>query len=210
MFSCGIFETFKNSGGCFWKSSHRGKLAIFNVVLFTLLHLLLTRWWDMWLMHDVAWLWEEQADSRNMCQNKKKYCSFCFTLIRIDTILSKNIYNNFQNLLFRKLLTQSGNQTYIFWKFYVPADILWLPKTVRRVLGYTTAHMLILNITFLWNKKILNLSFRRHILRSYWFLVEVIFKNPFLMILANFFFVVSQLKIYPAVHLNTSKALTLL
>ena len=88
--------------------------------------------------HDVAWLWEEQADSRNVCRNKKKYCSYCITLIRIDTILSKNIYNNFQNLLFRKLLAQSGDHTDIFWKFYSPADILWLPKNVGRVSGYTT------------------------------------------------------------------------
>ena len=142
MFSCGICETFKNSGGCAWKHvtyyyvGH--KLAIFNAVLFFLLHILLTRWWDMRLKHDVAWLWEEQADSRNVCRNKKKYCSYCITLIRIDTILSKNIYNNFQNLLFRKLLAQSGDHTDIFWKFYSPADILWLPKNVGRVSGYTT------------------------------------------------------------------------
>ena len=95
VFSCGICETFKNSGGCAWKHvtyyyvGH--KLAIFNAVLFFLLHILLTRWWDMRLKHDVAWLWEEQADSRNVCRNKKKYCSYCITLIRIDTILSKNI-----------------------------------------------------------------------------------------------------------------------
>ena len=59
-------------------------------------------------------------------------------LIRIDTILSKNICNNFQNLLFKKLLAQSGDQTDIFRKFYLPADTPWSPKTVGRVLGYTT------------------------------------------------------------------------
>ena len=68
----------------------------------------------------------------------KQYCSCCDILIRIDTNLSKNIQNNFQNLLFKKLLAQSGGQTDIFWKFYSPADTLWLPKTVGRVLGYTT------------------------------------------------------------------------
>ena len=103
-----ICKTFKGSGGCFWKhvtyyyviKNYIGhKLAIFNPVIFILLDLLLTRWWDMRLMHDVAWLWEEQADSRNLCRNKKKYCSCCITLIRINTILSKNIYNDFQNLL---------------------------------------------------------------------------------------------------------------
>ena len=143
VFSCGICETFKDIGVCFWKhyygiKNYIGhKLAIFNAVIFTLLYLLLTWWRDMRLKCDVAWLWEEQADSRNICRNKKKYCSCCITFIRIDTILSKNIYNNFQNLLFRKLLTQWGNQTDICWKFYLPADILWLPKTVGRVLGYT-------------------------------------------------------------------------
>ena len=35
-------------------------------------------------------------------------------------------------------------------------------------------------------------------------------KNPFVMFLANFIFVASNLKVNPAVHLNTSKALTLL
>ena len=38
------------------------------------------------------------------------------------------------------MLAQSGNQTDIFWKFYSPADTLWLPKTVGRGLGYTTAN----------------------------------------------------------------------
>ena len=33
------------------------------------------------------------------------------------------------------------------------------------------------NITFLWNKKILNLCLRGHILRSYLFVVEVIFRS---------------------------------
>ena len=58
-------------------------------------------------------------------------------LIRTDTILSINIWNNFQNLLF-KLLAQLGDQTDVFWKFYSPTDTLWLPKTTGRVLGYST------------------------------------------------------------------------
>ena len=132
VFSCRICETFKNRGGCFWKhktyyiiKNYVGnKSAIFNAVLFTLLHLLI-QWWDMRLKHDVEWLREEQADRRNVCQNEKKYCSCCMTLLRIDTILSKN-KNNFQNLLFRNLLAQLSNQADIFWKLYSPADILCL------------------------------------------------------------------------------------
>ena len=90
---------------------------------------------------------------KNMCQslffNKvvafrplssiiKQYCSCCIRLIRIDTILSKNVQNNLQNLLFKKWHTQPGNQTDIFWNFYLPADTFWLPKTVEQVFGYTT------------------------------------------------------------------------
>ena len=76
---------------------------------------------------------------------EKKYCSCYIILIKADTILSKNIYNNFQNLLFKKLLANLGNRTDI-WKFYLPADTFWLPKTVERVLGYTTGCW---SITFL-------------------------------------------------------------
>ena len=71
----------------------------------------------------------------------KYYCSCCIILIRIDTILSNNIQNNFQNLLFKKLLAQLGDQTDIFWKFYSSADTLWSAKTVGRVLGYTTEQL---------------------------------------------------------------------
>ena len=110
-----------NSGGYFWKQvtyyyvGH--KLVIFNAALFTLLHLLLTRWWDMRLKHDVAWLWEEQTDSRKECQHKKKYCSCCITWMKNGYHFIKNIYNNYQNLLFRKLLAQLGNQTDKFGNF---------------------------------------------------------------------------------------------
>ena len=83
--SCGIGEAFKNSGGCFWKhvtyyyitKNYIGhKSAIFNAILLLLLllllHLLLNRWWDMRLEHDVARLYEDRADSRNMCLKQKK------------------------------------------------------------------------------------------------------------------------------------------
>ena len=94
----------------------------------------------MRIEHNVAWLWELNEQAAKTCAwNEKRYCSCCILLIRIDTILSKNFQNNFQNLLFKKSLSQLGKQTDIFWKFYSPADTLWLPKTVRVVLRYTTA-----------------------------------------------------------------------
>ena len=37
---------------------------------------------------------------------------------------------------------------------------------------------------------------------------EFLLKNPFFMFFGNFIFVVSNLKTHPAVHINTSKALT--
>ena len=40
-------------------------------------------------------------------------------------------------MLFKKLLTQLDNQTHIL-KILLPADTLWLPKTIEQVLGYTT------------------------------------------------------------------------
>ena len=68
----------------------------------------------------------------------KQYCSCCIMLIRIDTILSKNIQNNFQSLLLKKLLAQLGDQTDVYWKFYLPADTVRLPKTTGLALGYTS------------------------------------------------------------------------
>ena len=41
------------------------------------------------------------------------------------------------------------------------------------------------NIIFLWNKKILNLCFKWHILRSYRFVVEVTFKHLYSLICDN-------------------------
>ena len=86
-----------NSHDCFWKhityyviTNYVGlKLAICNVVLLLLLlllHLLLSRWWDMRLEHDVVWLWEERADSRNLCL---KWKVLLFMLYYID----KNWYH---------------------------------------------------------------------------------------------------------------------
>ena len=55
------------------------------------------------------------------------------SIAHVDTILSKNIHNNFQNLLFKKLFAQSGNQTDTFWNFYSPSDPSWSPKTFFQV-----------------------------------------------------------------------------
>ena len=41
------------------------------------------------------------------------------------------------------MLAQSGNQRVMFLKFYSLADTLCLPKTVRQVLGPTTAYVFI-------------------------------------------------------------------
>ena len=56
----------------------------------------------------------------------------------------KEYLEQISKFAFKKLFTQSGDQADIFWKFYLPADTLWLPKTVGQVLGYTTEE------TFWW------------------------------------------------------------
>ena len=80
MFSCVICETFKNCGGFFWKcityyviKNYLGHyLSHLQCCPFTLFHLLLTWWWDIRLEHDVVWLWEEQAGSKNVCLKQKE------------------------------------------------------------------------------------------------------------------------------------------
>ena len=147
VFSCGICETFKNGGGWFWKhvtyyyiiKNYIGyTLAIFNAEL--LLYCIYCHPNNETCDSSMMWHdFQRNKQTAEMCaRNKIKYCSCCIILIRIDTILSKNILNNFQNLLLMKLLAQSCNQTDIFWRFFPPADILWLSKTIERVLGYTT------------------------------------------------------------------------
>ena len=51
-------------------------------------------------------------------------------------------------MLFKKLLAQTDDQTDVFWKFYTPTDTLWLPKTTRQVLGYTTDTLSVVYCTF--------------------------------------------------------------
>ena len=64
------------------------------------MYLLLTRWWDMRLEHNVTWLWEKWADRWNVCLkrkeillvlyyinknwNEKNYCWRCIILTRIE------------------------------------------------------------------------------------------------------------------------------
>ena len=156
MFSCGICETFKNSGGCFWKhvtyyyilkNCIGHKLAISNIVWYSIEFVV-----NLMMRHE-TWAWcgmtlRGMSKQQKRVAESKKYCWCCIILIRIDNIISRNIQNNFQNLLFKKLLAQSGSQTDIFWKICLPADTLLLPKTARQVLRSTTA----------WRKK--KLSFK--------------------------------------------------
>ena len=100
MFSYGIYETIKNSGGYFWKhvtfyyvmKSYVGhKLAILNAVL--LLYCIYCQadveTWDS----SMIWCdFERNEQTAVSCAWKeKKYCSYCIILIRIDAILSKII-----------------------------------------------------------------------------------------------------------------------
>ena len=98
----------------------------------------------MW--HD----FERNKQTAETCAwNEKKYCSCCFTLIRIDTIVSKNIYNNFQSLLFKNMLAQSSNQADIL-EILLTCRHLCSPKTIGWVLGYTTLSI------YTWNLLVCN------------------------------------------------------
>ena len=50
-------------------------------------------------------------------------------------IISRIIFK----ICFPKSFSSSRATKLTFWKFYSPADKLWSPKTIGRVLGYTTA-----------------------------------------------------------------------
>ena len=130
VFSCGIHETFKNSGGCFWKHVYNilwitnyvgHKLAIFNAVLLLFLHLLKTQWWDMRLEQDLAWLWDEQADSSNMCLKGKE-------------VLPK-FYQRISRIIFKICFSQPNK--HILEILLAQRHILLL-KTVGWVLSYAT------------------------------------------------------------------------
>ena len=76
----------------------------------------------------------------------------------------------------KKLPAQLSDQTDIFRKLYLPADTLWFPKTVGRVLGYTTEETfwwLLLDFSFIifllifathWTNKNQIFSILKHIL----------------------------------------------
>ena len=56
--------------------------------------------------------------------------------------IDKNWYHFIKEYLeFSKFVFQEvahPDQADIFWKFYLPADTFWSPKTIGGVLGYTT------------------------------------------------------------------------
>ena len=117
VFFYGICETFKNSGGCFWKHvTFYYRIKNYAGLTFNSIVYILTdeTWNSSMIWHD----FERIEQTTDTCAwNRKKYCSCCIMLI-IDTILSKNIWNNFQNFPFKKLCTHSSNQTDISWKFF--------------------------------------------------------------------------------------------
>ena len=106
------------------KKLHRAYISHLQRRPFTLLHLLLTWWWGMRFEHDVTWIWEERVESRNMCLKQKEVLLMVYYIRKNWSHYIKDYLEYFQNLLFKKLLAQSGDQTDIFWRFYSPADTL--------------------------------------------------------------------------------------
>ena len=127
VFFYGICETFKNSGGCFWKHVTYCYITknYTGHTFYSIAYILTDETWNSSMMWRDFERIEQTADTR--AWNRKKYCSCCIMLI-IDTILSKNIWNNFQNFPFKKLFTQSGNQTHILEVFFCLLTHFGCPK----------------------------------------------------------------------------------
>ena len=96
--------------------------------------------WDSSM--SVAWLWEERADSSNMCLKGKEV--LLMLLIRIATIkkYSKN-YQRISGIIFKIWFSRSCSPSYrtkqtCFGNFTCPQTHFGGPKTIGRVLGYTT------------------------------------------------------------------------
>ena len=62
--------------------------------------------------------------------------------MRIDTILSKNIWNKFQDLLFKKLLAQLGDQNRYILDILLACRHTLVVQNKVQVLGYTTEETL--------------------------------------------------------------------
>ena len=127
--SCGICETFKNSGGCLWKhvtyyviKNYIGhKLAIFNIVL--LLYCIIV---NPMMRHETR-VWYGmilRGTSRQQKLVSAVKRSIAHTVLYWQELIPFYQRISRVSLLFKKLLAQSGNQTYIFWKFYLPAETL--------------------------------------------------------------------------------------
>ena len=98
---CGICETFKNSHGCFWKHviyyyiiknylGHKlvsSKLSFYSIAF--IVNLIMRHETQAWCgVHNFE---RNELTAETWARNKKKYCSCCIVLIRIDIILPTNI-----------------------------------------------------------------------------------------------------------------------
>ena len=85
-------------------------LAIFNSVLLTLLHLLLTWWWDMILEHNAAW-W-------NLCQKWKEILLMLYYIDKNWYHIIKVYLDQFSKFAFQEVAHPLGGQADIFWEFH--------------------------------------------------------------------------------------------
>ena len=149
MFSCGICEIFKNSGVCFWEhvTLHNKKLcrawiSHIQCYPFTVIVTAIAFIVNLMMRHEnqalLAWLWEEQADSRSVFQKWKEVLLMLYYINKNWYHFIKEYVERFSKFVFQEVACPVG-QLEIFLKFYLPTDTLWMLKTVGRVLGHTTA-----------------------------------------------------------------------
>ena len=125
---------------------------------FTLMHVLLTRWWGLRLDHDAVWLWEDRPGSRKLCLKRK------VVLLMLYYIDKNLFYQSLSRIIFKICFSRSCSPSWAtkqtFWKLYSPADTFWLPKTVWPVLrlhhcqnnnNWCCSGIIIFNFRHIWH-----------------------------------------------------------
>ena len=96
--------------------------------------------WDMRLKHDMVWLWEEQADNRNVCLKRKEVLLILYYMDKNCWYhFRKEYLDKFSKFAFQEVARPVEQpKRCISWNFNSSADSLCSPKTFRQVLAYTT------------------------------------------------------------------------
>ena len=92
----------------------------------------------MRLKHDVAWLWEEQADSSNMCLEGKEVLLMLYYIDKNWHYFIKEYLKQFSKFAFQEVGRPVGQPSRHILEILLAHRQKLVAKTVRRVSGYTT------------------------------------------------------------------------